>query len=119
MRHAAQLGLAAAQYEVGRRGLFGKVPGIVPEEAVSWLELAAKQGHARACYGLAVCYIKSNGVARDLSSAWMWLTLAAQRDFSKATYMLPLLEDQMDTQQRQTARRLLKARLEENSPTSP
>ena len=107
MRHAAQLGYPPAQYEIGRRGLFGQAPGIVPGEAITWLDKAACQGHVRAQYGLAMCFAKGVGVERDLVRAWLWLSLAAEQDFPKAKYKLPLVEAELEPRLLQDARRQL------------
>lgn len=40
-----------------------------PEEAIHWLELASKAGHARAQYQLALCLHQGCGVDRNLPQA--------------------------------------------------
>ncbi|MDI1293907.1 MAG: hypothetical protein PSV18_14345 [Methylobacter sp.] len=48
-----------------------------PQNAVYWLELAAKQNFADAMQLLGNCYLKAKGVAKDDNLAMMWVAKAA------------------------------------------
>ena len=94
---------------IGRRGLFGQVPGVVPSEAITWLERAALQDHLRAQYALGMCHAKGVGLEPDLAQAYAWLSLAAEREFPKALYKLSLLEAEMTPALLQDGRRRVSA----------
>jgi uncharacterized protein len=71
---AAQAGYSLAQHEVAvyyaRAGNF--------EEAVKWLKLASAQGLDLSLYGLSNLYHDGKGVPKDVSLAFVYLTLAGQ-----------------------------------------
>jgi len=48
-----------------------------PQNAIYWLELAAKQDFADAMHLLGTCYLKGNGLAKDYNLALMWIAKAA------------------------------------------
>lgn len=48
-----------------------------PQNAIYWLELAAKQDFADAMHLLGTCYLKGNGLAKDNNLALMWIAKAA------------------------------------------
>jgi hypothetical protein len=48
-----------------------------PQNAIYWLELAAKQDFADAMHLLGTCYLKGNGLAKDNNLAIMWIAKAA------------------------------------------
>ncbi|WP_176442331.1 tetratricopeptide repeat protein [Noviherbaspirillum humi] len=50
-----------------------------PEQAIWWLEAAAKQEDAEAMHWLARCFIDGIGVRRDAHLGLMWLSRAAAR----------------------------------------
>ncbi len=71
---SAKAGYSLAQHDVAahyaRQGNF--------EEAVTWLKLASAQGLDLSLYGLSSFYHDGKGVPKDLSLAFVYLTLAAQ-----------------------------------------
>ncbi len=82
--HAAEAGLADAQYRLGlmrRRGL--GVP-IDYASAAAWLRRAADQGHALAHARLAAMYLDGVGVARDAVEAYVLFSVAAMKGVSSA-----------------------------------
>jgi TPR repeat protein len=85
------------------------MPGLIPEEAITWLERAAFKGHVRAQYALGLCHAKAVAVKRDLVQAHVWISLAGEAGFPKALHKLPLLEEEMSTQMLLDARRRLPA----------
>ena len=48
-----------------------------PQNAIYWVELAAKQDFADAMHLLGTCYLKGNGLAKDHNLALMWIANAA------------------------------------------
>lgn len=48
------------------------------KKAFSWLEKSAKQNYAEAQYKLGTCYVKGEGVKKDLQEALKWYQLASQ-----------------------------------------
>ncbi len=55
-----------------------------PQNAIYWLELAAKQDFADAMHLLGTCYLKGNGLAKDYNLALMWIAKAASLGHSIA-----------------------------------
>jgi uncharacterized protein len=47
------------------------------QSAIYWLELAIKQNFTDAMHVLGCCYLKGNGLAKDVNLAMMWLAKAA------------------------------------------
>jgi TPR repeat protein len=48
-----------------------------PKKAAKWIERAADSGYPDAQYDIGVMHATGEGVTRDLSTAYMWLDLAA------------------------------------------
>jgi len=61
------------------------------DEALHWLERAARQGHHRAQYALGVLYARGNGVTGDRIRAYGWLHAAAEAGFPAAATALERL----------------------------
>jgi uncharacterized protein len=55
-----------------------------PQNAIYWLELAAKQNFADAMHLLGTCYLKGDGLAVDNNLALMWIAKAASLGHSIA-----------------------------------
>lgn len=64
--------------------------GGAPARAVPLLREAARTGHGRAMYNLAVCLGRGDGVAADAAEALQWLEGAAARGIPEAHYDLAL-----------------------------
>jgi hypothetical protein len=81
----AELGVADAQYNLGKMYYFGKG---VPQDyktAVKWFTLAAEQGYARAQYSLGLMYALGVGVIQDNVYALMWWNIAASSGHKSAS----------------------------------
>ena len=84
-------GDAESQYEMGwemiTRSNFGRTEE-ESQEAISWLRLAAEQGHAKAGNCLGECYRDGNGVEQDMSEAVRWFEKAAEQNNPEALFNL-------------------------------
>jgi localization factor PodJL len=91
LRAAAIAGNAAAEFEVATR--FAEGHGVPPseEQAVRWLELAAKQGLAPAQFRLGGFYEKGIAVKKDLALARDFYAAAAAKGNGKAMHNLAVL----------------------------
>jgi localization factor PodJL len=91
LRAAAIAGEAAAEFEVANR--FADGHGVPPnnEQALRWLELAAKQGLAPAQFRLGGFYEKGIGVKKDLAVARDFYAAAAAKGNGKAMHNLAVL----------------------------
>ncbi len=87
---AAAAGDPAAAYEVGVR-LTQRLGPAGTEQAVSWLDRAAKAGIAPAQLALGGIYEKGLGVAKDPQLARVYYLAAAQRGNAKAMHNLAVL----------------------------
>jgi len=91
LRAAAIAGNAAAEFEVAIR--FAEGHGVPPndEQALRWLELAAKQGLAPAQFRLGGFYEKGIVVKKDLAVARDFYAAAAAKGNGKAMHNLAVL----------------------------
>jgi localization factor PodJL len=91
LRAAAIAGDAAAEFEVANR--FAEGHGVPPndEQAMRWLELAAKQGLAPAKFRLGGFYEKGIVVKKDLAVARDFYAAAAAKGNGKAMHNLAVL----------------------------
>lgn len=91
LRAAAIAGDAAAEFEVANR--FAEGHGVPPndEQAMRWLELAAKQGLAPAQFRLGGFYEKGIVVKKDLAVARDFYAAAAAKGNGKAMHNLAVL----------------------------
>ena len=91
LRAAAMAGDAAAEFEVATR--FAEGRGVPPsnEQAMNWLDRAAKQGLAPAQFRLGGFYEKGVGVKKDLAMARDLYTAAAGKGNGKAMHNLAVL----------------------------
>ena len=91
LRAAAMAGDAAAEFEVATR--FAEGRGVPPsnEQAMHWLDRAAKQGLALAQFRLGGFYEKGVGVKKDLAMARDLYTAAAGKGNGKAMHNLAVL----------------------------
>ena len=84
-------GDAESQYEMGwemiTRSNFGQTEE-ESQEAISWLRLAAEQGHAEAENVLGECYRDGHGVEPDMSEAMRWFEKAAAQNNPEALFNL-------------------------------
>lgn len=102
--HAAEMGHAAAQFNLGVCYANGEGVPRDEQQAFGFFQRAAEQGHARAyfnvletsayagdidaCYSLAMCYAQGNGVVKDIDKAVAWYCQAALKGHAEAQYEL-------------------------------
>lgn len=61
------------------------------KSALYWLELAAKQNHPDAMHWLGLCYMRGEGVTKDLNLAMMWIAKAASKGHAIALAQMKAL----------------------------
>jgi len=83
-RHAAEQGLAQAQYNLALAYEVGDGVQQDFEEAVKWYRKAAEQGVAQAQFNLGFFYANGDGVQKDLLYAHMWWNLVASQGYEIA-----------------------------------
>jgi localization factor PodJL len=91
LRAAALAGDPAAAYEVGVRFAEGRVVPQNYEEAVRWLDRAARKGLAPAQFRVGSLYEKGLGVKKDLVVARDFYRAAADQGHGKAMHNLAVL----------------------------
>ena len=81
----ANAGDAQAQYELGYAYYFG-ANGCEKDyaKAFKWYSAAAKQGHAKAQFGLGGCYSLGRGVDKDYEQQVYWYKKAAEHGLAEA-----------------------------------
>ena len=87
---AAQMGLAEAQYWVGRSYREGYGVEVNAPKAAEWLCLAAEQGHPAAQVELGQMYQYGEGVAQDKVEAFRWISQAADAEEPMALYEMAM-----------------------------
>ena len=68
-------------------------------EAVKWYRKAAEQNLGPAQRNLGRCYLRGDGVAKDLVEAYKWLLLAARQGDEHAKKAMTLLESALRPEQ--------------------
>ncbi len=91
MRRAADEGLAAAQYRMGK--LYERGEGVPRSmlESRKWTRLAADQGNVKAMHDLAVFYAEGEGGEQSFVGAAEWFTKAAEYGLVDSQYNLGVL----------------------------
>ncbi|MCA9800381.1 MAG: sel1 repeat family protein, partial [Cyanobacteria bacterium HKST-UBA02] len=87
-RRAAELGVAAAQGQVGAMYVNGIGVEQSPEEGVKWLEKGAAAGDSDAQGQLGVLYLRGTGVGKDYARAFELINQASEKGNAKAQYLL-------------------------------
>jgi len=87
-RRAAELGVAAAQGQVGAMYVNGIGIEQNPEEGVKWLEKGAAAGDSDARGQLGVLYLRGTGVGKDYARAFELINEASEKGNAKAQYLL-------------------------------
>jgi tetratricopeptide (TPR) repeat protein len=82
----------AAQYDRG----IGLAEKGEMEPAAQWFRQAAEQGHPDAQVALGHCYLRGQGVARDLQQAFTWWRKAAEQGKASAQFNLASMYAQGD-----------------------
>lgn len=80
------MGKSAAQYELGTYYSSNNVKDMAT--AVKWYTRAANQGHVKATYNLACCYVTGSGVKKDEVTATKLFALAVNKNDGCAQYNL-------------------------------
>jgi len=92
-KKAAELGLADAQYNLGKMYRNGLGVNQNDEQALSWYLKSAKQGDASAQYILGIMHSQGEGTDQDKQQARLWAQKAANQGFSEAQYFLGTMYD--------------------------
>ncbi|WP_018998071.1 peptidoglycan-binding protein [Hirschia maritima] len=94
MRKAADQGLAAAQYRMGKLYERGEgVPRSI-KESRKWTTLAAENGNVKAMHDLAVFYAEGEGGDQSFLAGVEWFTRAADYGLIDSQYNLGVLYEQ-------------------------
>ncbi len=94
MRKAADQGLAAAQYRMGKLYERGEgVPRSI-KESRKWTKLAAENGNVKAMHDLAVFYAEGEGGEQSFLSGVEWFSRAAEYGLIDSQYNLGVLYEQ-------------------------
>ena len=105
-RLAAEQGDAWAQYYLGMMYAEGEGVSKDGAEAVKWFRLAAEQGYANAQFNLGNSYYNGVGVPKDLVQAHVWINISAAKGNELAQKKMPILEEQMTSEQKAEAMKL-------------
>ena len=108
-RRAAEQGLAVAENALGVRYEIGQ--GVKQDfaKAMKWYRRPAEHGDAFAQYRLGFMYFVGHGVPRDYLhyvQAYLWLSLAAERDENRARPLRTQVAEEMTPEQIAEAERL-------------
>ena len=103
-RMAADQGLAEAQFNLGNMYNNGVAKHYA--EAMRWYRLAADQGLATAQFNLGLMHANGRGVPKDLVQAHAWLNIAGASGLEEAKKTLPIVEKQMNSEQKAEAMKL-------------
>lgn len=105
LRQSAERGDPEAQFDLGYLYyMAGKDPAIVgmPQSyklAAEWYGKAARQGHSRAQYNMAVLHLQGEGVARDPVEAYAWLLLASANGHATSLVLIEELNKVLNEKQ--------------------
>ncbi len=110
LRQAAELGDMEAQYDLAY--LYYKadsdpaITGVAQSEklAAYWYRKAARQGHTRAQYNMAVLHLQGHGVERDPVEAYAWLMHSAAAQHQNSVELLAELTGVLSARQVKAAR---------------
>jgi TPR repeat protein len=92
-QRAANLGLAEAQYHLGRMHDKGFGTKQDFDESIKWYRKAAEQGNADGQFNLGYAYANGEGVAKNLTESAKWFGKAAEHGDADAQYNLGWLYD--------------------------
>ncbi len=91
LQSAADLGDAAAQFELASRYADGRAVARDPVKAIEWFAKAAQQNFAPAAYRLGSIYERGTGTDRNLEKARDWYTKAAEAGNIRAMHNMAVL----------------------------
>ncbi len=102
----AEAGDAGAQFNLGV--MYANGEGVVKDQvqAVKWYRKAAEQGYADAQVNLGTAYWMGTGVPKDLVQAHVWINISAAKVNELAQKKMPILEQQMTSEQKAEAMKL-------------
>jgi hypothetical protein len=109
LRQSAERGDPEAQFDLGYLYyMAGKDPAIVgmPQSyklAAEWYVKAARQGHSRAQYNMAVLHLQGEGVERDPVEAYAWLLLSSANGHAPSLVLVEELNKVLNEKQIATA----------------
>jgi TPR repeat protein len=109
-RKAALRGHSTSQFNLARLHLTQYVDNPSKEIfqlAHRWLNAAALQGHRAASFTLGEFYETGKGVVQDLSTSWMWYSLASEKGSFRAVRKLAVIEKLMTPYQLRRGKNLL------------
>lgn len=106
LRQTAELGHAAAQYQLGY--LYGQGKAVIQdyEQAVFWYTRAARQQIPDAQFLLCLSYSLGKGVPVDILRAHVWCEAAVKNNVAGADEALKTIKDSMTAEQLLTAEKL-------------
>jgi localization factor PodJL len=95
LRRAANMGLAAAQFDLSKAYMSGTL-GVKKDEAESrrWTERAAQAGDSRAMHNLGLAYFHGSGGPMNKTTAAQWFRRAADLGMGDSQYNLASLYEQ-------------------------
>jgi localization factor PodJL len=95
LRRAANMGLAAAQFDLSKAYLTGTL-GVKKDEAESrrWTERAAQAGDSRAMHNLGLAFFHGSGGPMNKTTAAQWFRRAADLGMGDSQYTLASLYEQ-------------------------
>jgi localization factor PodJL len=95
LRRAANMGLAAAQFDLSKAYLTGTL-GVKKDEAESrrWTERAAQAGDSRAMHNLGLAFFHGSGGPMNKTTAAQWFRRAADLGMGDSQYNLASLYEQ-------------------------
>jgi TPR repeat protein len=107
-RQAAAQGYAPAQVNLGAMYIDGRGVPQDAQEARQWYQAAAYQGYAPAQFNLGAMYLKGHqGLAKDLTMAYVWFSRSAQQGDSDAQYWRNQVATRLTVEQKAQAQQLL------------
>lgn len=108
-RRAAAQGNARAQLSLGVLYVKGVSIRYGYTEAIRMYRAAAEQGNAAAQFNLGMMYVRGHGVLQDFVQGHKWFALSARQGNVAATRNLKRVEQLMDPDEIETAKRLAAA----------
>ena len=97
---AANQGMAEAQYNLSLiLDRDGKL-----EEAARWMDMAAKQGLARAMRRMGILHLEGRGLPQDVVEAWIWLVRAVGAGDNESIILVSEIDALLSDEQRETAK---------------
>lgn len=103
---SAEAGFVPAQRVLGTSYLEGRLTAPDYEKARHWLTLAARNNDGQAAYGLALMYVKGQGLAKDWAVAYKLLDMECARQLTEARVLKGQLKAELSKTQPEIKKRL-------------